>query len=170
MESPALSAYSPEKRNSARPAGRPASTSVGEEKSLGRWPAASLLAVTAAAVMYHSFQGFGRETRGPVRAPQRTSGTNSSRWLHGPLIPGRDRQHVAWRSLFHCGEVVSAERITRLRRTSISPSTRRPAGEFQLCDPLPPGVYELHLHFAEDFSARRLARIPSASSMSPSTA
>jgi hypothetical protein len=115
------------------------------------WTLASLLAVAAIAVMYHSFQGSAERHAALPALPSAPSGTNIRVGFTAPSF--LDVTGSTWLGdrYFTGGEVFSRT-DNQIRRTfdqSLYQTGR--LGNFSYAIPLPPGVYELHLHFAEDF-------------------
>jgi len=111
--------------------------------------------------MYHSSQGSAERHAALPALPNAPSGTNIRVGFTAPSF--LDVTGSTWLGdrYFTGGEVFSRTE-NQIRRTfdqSLYQTGR--LGNFSYAIPLPPGVYELHLHFAEDFFGQAVgARIP----------
>jgi hypothetical protein len=112
---------------------------------------ALILAVVASEVKYHSFKGSPQIHSAPSVPPSAPSGTNIRVGFTAPSF--LDVTGSTWLGdrCFTSGEVFSRT-DNQIRRTfdqSLYQTGRQ--GNFSYAIPLRPGVYELHLHFAEVF-------------------
>jgi hypothetical protein len=135
-----------------RPAGpRPRSSRRMLALALALVAAASVLAVVATAVMYHSFKGSAEIHSSLPAPPSAPPGTTIRVGFTAPSF--LDVTGSTWLGdrYFTGGEIFSRT-DNQIRRTFDQAlyQTGR-LGNFSYAIPLRPGVYELHLHFAETF-------------------
>ena len=112
--------------------------------------AAAILALAGAAV-YRSHAGGGEAFEGARPAAGRAAGIERAGGPRRADIPGRGGQPVGWRPLFHRGTTFDRPGNQILRTFDQSLYHTGRMGNFSYAIPLQPGVYELHLHFAEIF-------------------